>query len=418
MIGTPSSIPGNVAPRRRCSLDWASLSTKTANDSELKTVRTTVQQTIADHVRRHDTAPITRPGNFGEGIRFTGFGASIFWTTRTQAALNDWDEQGRAVGHVNVQLRGSTGLGGLPLLSSADLLAQVHELGFTSVRRLDLALDVFDHPELTVQRIRDELSAGRWKIPRRSVASMKYVGPIIHTPAGAQGATLYLGDLTSAARVAIYDKGAQQEQEDPWLRIEVRFKGEPAQEAVQRLQQALDAAGESPDAVRLMDHCVVGLIRSAFDVRDVTPYLAAGRLPKNWANAGSSTYPSLMHPVFEQTAPLELGSFKATGVFASRTRHLMRSASRHIWRLAIISAAKGEDPGVIGLTMGAPSAGSITDEDFQDMAQVSGFTIAELEAAELVCHSALFKLHGLDADCIGSDRTQLREELARSLGGV
>jgi hypothetical protein len=381
-------------------------------------VRTTVQQTISDFVGRQDVVDLRTAGNFGSGVQFDGFGAWIRWTSRTQAALNDWNEEGRAVGCVNVLLKGGTGLGGLPLLKAVDLVASIRELGFDRIRRLDATVDVFDHPELTVQRIRDELSAGTWKIPRRNVKTFKYTGPIVDVEAGVQGATLYIGDRGSDVQVVVYDKGAQLEQEGSWLRVEVRFQGEPAYDALWALSQASDAASESGDAEALMDACVVGLVRRAFDVRDVSRYGPSGKLPKNWANSSSITYPALMHPVFAEIAPLDLGSFKATGVFASRTRHLMRSSSKHIWRLAIISMAKGDDPGSIGLTIGAPSAGLITDDDFSDMAQASGFSIADLELAEQACHTALLKLHGIDAECVATNRTVVRDQLMRSLGGV
>ena len=80
--------------------------------------------------------------------------------------------------------------------------------------------------------------------------------------------------------------------------------------------------------------------------------------------------------------------------------------------------AKGDNPGSVALTMGAPGAHEISDEDFSEMSQCCGCTIAELEKAELDCQTALCKLHNLDLECIASDRTRMREEFARSLGGV
>ena len=96
----------------------------------------------------------------------------------------------------------------------------------------------------------------------------------------------------------------------------------------------------------------------------------------------------------------------------------MRSSSKHVWRLAVISQAKGDDPGAVALTVGAPGAHSIQDEDFMEMSQVSGCSIADLEQAERDCVTALCKLHGLDVECVTTDRIRLREELAVSLGGV
>ena len=204
----------------------------------------------------------------------------------------------------------------------------------------------------------------------------------------------------------------------PWIRIEVRFRQERATEALYRLVQAYDSAMESTDPPAYLDKAVVGLVRSAFDVRDVSKYRGTAKLPKNWANERLTNYPEIMSRVFEEAAPIYVGSFKATGVFASRTRHLSRSGGKHMWRLAIISIARGGDPGDIALTMGAPHAGSVSEEDFKDMSQTSGCSIAELEKAEIECHSRLLKLHGIDAQCIGSDRSLVREELLRTTGGV
>jgi hypothetical protein len=209
-----------------------------------------------------------------------------------------------------------------------------------------------------------------------------------------------------------------QQSDESWIRIEVRYKDEPAQEALYRLDQAQNAAMDSANPEAFLDRAVVGMVRSACDIRDVSRYKGRTSLPKNWASPSLTSYPSLMHPVFEETAALQIGGFKAHNTFASRTRHLMRSSSKHVWRLAVISMARGEDPGSVALTVGAPGAHEISDEDFCEMAQCCGCSIAELEKAEVACHTALCKLHGIDADCIASDRTRMREEFARSLGGV
>ena len=200
--------------------------------------------------------------------------------------------------------------------------------------------------------------------------------------------------------------------------MEVRFKAERASEALYRLVQAYDSAMETPDPAAALDNVLVSLVRGAFNVKDVSRYKDRDKLPKNWASDSLTSPPLLMHPVFGETAPLQIGSFKATGSFAARTRHLMRSGGKQIWRLAIISIAMGQEPGVVALTMGAPSAGLIRDEEFIEMSQTSGFSIQELEAAELVAHTKLAQLHGIDVECVGSDRTELREELLRTTGGV
>ncbi|NBP25305.1 MAG: hypothetical protein EBU81_12290, partial [Proteobacteria bacterium] len=308
------------------------MTSQTDSDSDLKLLRETVVQVIADHVGRRDTLRMVKTANYGEGLKFADFGADVRWTTRTQALLNDWNEQGRCVGGLCVQLRGGTGIGALPLPQGVDLVSSLSELGLDRVRRLDLSIDVFDCPSLSVPLFRDRLSSGDWRIPRRDPASFTYTGPIVDKAVVKKGATLYIGGIGDDKRIAIYDKGAQQELDKPWIRFEVRLKGTPAEDALYRLRQASDAAQEHHDPQVFLDGCVVALVRAVLDVRDVSAYAVSGRLPKNWANAGTTTYPEVMHPVFAQVAPLELGSFKATGLYAARVRHLVHSSGRMMWR--------------------------------------------------------------------------------------
>lgn len=376
------------------------------------------RQTISDHVSTYETKRMRSAGNFLAGEKWERFGAELKWSSQTAADLIDADPQGRCVNCVNVVLKGGSGIGSLPLASAAGLLTALQSLGFSSWARLDLSIDLVNVPELTVRLLAERLRDGIWKIPRRDPSSFNFHGPLIDKDGQKQSATLYVGSRDSEAQVCIYDKGRKEGTSYPWIRFEVRFRKERATEALFRLTQAYDTAMESPDPPAHLDRALVGLVRAAFDVRDVSKYRGTGKLPKNWANASLTTYPEVMHPVFEETAPIQVGSFKASGIMAARTRHLMRSGGKQMWRLAIISQAKGDDPGAIALTMGAAHAGTITDEDFKDMSQTSGFTVAELEAAELGVHTRLAKLHGIDAACIGSDRTLLREELLRTTGGV
>ena len=357
-------------------------------------------------------------GNYLDGEKWDKFGCELKWSSETAADLINADYQGRCVNTVNVLFRGSTGIGSLPLLSAGTLLQQLYDLGFQRVCRLDLSIDVFNAEELDTRLITSQLESGVWKIPRRSPSSYTYLGPLASDDSGSRGATLYIGAKSADVQACIYDKGIQQDLQSPWLRLEVRYRNEPALEAFQRLMQFMDGAMESGNPEGHMDDGVVGLVRGTIDIRDVSRWMGLDHLPKNWATDALTTYPERMHPVFGQTAPLQVGSFKASGAFAARTRHLMKSSGKHIWRLVVISVAKGTDPGAVALTMGAPSAGQITDEDFMDMAQVSGFTVAELEAAECKAHSLLMELHGINVKCIGSDRTLLREELLRTTGGV
>lgn len=406
------------SPGRRCLCDWASLTSKVEDEAELQALLLIARKTISDAVGTYETKRMRSAGNFLDGEAWERFGAEMKWSTETAARLIDANFAGRCVNHVNVVLKGGTGIGSLPITCTGGLISELQGLGFDRCPRLDLTIDVFYQPELTVRFIANQLKDGTWRIPRRSSDDYVFHGPLADSAEQKKGSTLYIGSRDSEAQVCIYDKGRREGASFPWIRIEVRYRKERATEAAYRLVQAYDAAMESVDPEAYLDQMVVGLVRSAFDVRDVSRYRDTRKLPKNWANDRLTTYPELMSNVFEETAPIHVGSFKASGVFASRTRHLSRSGGKHLWRLAIISIARGGDPGDIALTMGAPYAGSVSEEDFKDMSQTSGHTIAELEAAEIEAHSQLLKLHGLDVECIGSDRSLVRDELLRTTGGV
>lgn len=413
-----SGLSQTSEPRRRCLCDWASLTSHAQNLKELTDVRDAGKKTLSDNINTSQTIPLKSAGNFLEGIKWEKFGAQLRWSTETHADLIGADYRGRCVNSVNLQLRGSSGIGSLSITHAASVLEQLYSIGFNSCRRLDLSIDIFGHDELTVRHISENLKSGDWKIPRRDPSTYVFHGPLLDGAAKRKGSTLYIGTRDSDVQVVIYDKGAQQETSESWIRFEVRFKDEPAQEVLYRLLQAQNAAMESADPYVFLDQAVVAIVRDACDIRDVSRYKGRSSLPKNWASSSLTTHPSIMHPVYEETAPLQIGSFKAANTFASRTRHLMRSSSKHIWRLAVISMAQDGNPGAVALTMGAPGCMDISDEDFCEMSQCSGFTIAELEKAEIKCHTALHQLHGIDAECIASDRTQAREDFARSLGGV
>ena len=412
----PMSLTGS--PGRRCLCDWASLTSKVKDETELQALLTVTRKTISDSVSTYETKRMRSAGNFLDGEQWERFGAELKWSSETAARLIDANFDGRCVNHVNVTLKGGTGIGSLPLTDSGSLLSELQGLGFSRCPRIDLSIDITNVPELTVRFIANELKVGNWRIPRRSPDDYFFHGPLADSESSKKGSTLYIGSRDSEVQVCVYDKGRREGASFPWIRIEVRYRKEKATEASYRLVQAYDSAMESADPGSHLDHAVVGLVRSAFDVRDVSKYRGTRKLPKNWANDRLTNYPELMSNVFEQTAPIYVGSFKATGAFASRTRHLMHSSGKHLWRLAIISIARGGVPGDVTLTMGAPHAGTISEEDFKDMAQTSGCTIAELEAAEIDAHSQLMKLHGLDVECISSDRSLVREELLRTTGGV
>ena len=405
-------------PSRRCLCDWASLTSRVETQIELEKVRQQAEKTLSDNINTSITHPLKSAGNYLHGIRWEKFGAQLRWSDSTTADLIGADYAGRCVNTVNIGLRGGTGIGSLPLSVGCGVLSQLQAIGFNSCRRLDVCIDVFHHDALSPRLIADRLASGDWKIPRRDPATFVFHGPVLDSVDSRKGATLYIGTRESDVQVVIYDKGSQMETEGSWIRFEVRYKDEPAGEALYRLMDAHNTAMDSADPEAHLDKAVVGMVRAAADIRDISKYKGRTKLPRNWASPTLTKYPDLMHPVFAETAPLRIGGFKATNTFASRTRHLMRSSSKHVWRLAVIAKAKGDDPGAVALSIGAPGAHSIQDEDFMEMSQISGCSIAALEEAERDCVTALCKLHNWDVECVTTDRIRLREELAVRLGGV
>lgn len=417
MTETHRLIPETPPPSRRASIDWASVTSFAETDPLLNDLRTHAADLISDVSGFRDREPIKRPGNFLHGERWKRFGAEIKWSSYTAADLADADHQGRCVGHLNVLLRGGSGVGAWTLPRTLDLLSQLRDVGFQKVPRLDLALDLFDHPELTVRLLAERLREGTWKIPRRDPATFDLHGPLM-PGRKRDGLTLYIGGRAHAQRIVIYDKGAQQDVDRPWLRVEVQLTHEAASEALWRLVEAHNSAMQSTCPDKLLADAHVALVRSAFDVRDVSALLVNGRLPQNWVRSTKAVLPELMHPLYGETAPIDIGSFKAVGTWASRFRHAQRSNAKFMWTLAVITEAKGDEPGAPALMLGSDAFGQCTDEDWDEIAQVTGIAPGVLADAEASCLSKVAELKGMGPGWVETDRTMRRHQVAVSYGGV
>lgn len=97
------------------------------------------------------------------------------------------------------------------------------------VTRLDGAID--DHGStLTVEDVERLYMVGQLSVPVRAVVTVKAIGGTGHT--------LYFGAPTSDRRVRVYDKAAEQNLTDPWVRYEVQLRRMPARHAVSRISNA------------------------------------------------------------------------------------------------------------------------------------------------------------------------------------
>jgi hypothetical protein len=298
-----------------------------------------------------------------------------------------------------------------------DLLSQLRDVGFQKVPRLDLALDLFDWPHFTVRLLIDELKAGRWKIPRRNPDAFTIHGPLVQGRKR-DGLTLYVGARTDAKRVVVYDKASEKGLDRSWLRVEVQLHQEAASEALWRLVEAHNSAMQTTCPDKVLADAHVALVRSAFDVRDVSALLVNGRLPQNWVRSPKASLPELMHPLYGETAPIDIGSFKAVGTWASRFRHAQRSSAKFMWTLAVISEAKGDEPGAPALLLGSDAYGQCTDEDWDEIARMTGIAPGALADAEAACLNKVAELKGMGPGWVETDRTMRRQQVAVSYGGV
>ena len=399
---------------RQSKIDWLSLTADSQSDAAIRELVETTRSLIRDACGYGETKVMTRPGNFGEGLTFTRFGADIKWTTRTQATLNDWDEQGRCVGKVSLTLRGSSGIGSLALDKAVSLITSLVNLGYVRCRRIDTTVDLFDDPYLDVFVIKEMLERGDWRIPRRDPHSYAFHGAVKRRSDGPTPSTLYLAPRSSDNRVTIYDKGAQMEAQRPWIRFERTSRSDNAQAVMDALLNKADAVWEGGLALPVLDMFVRETLKDAADIRDVTQFPEFPKLPKNWMRSPNAKTPECLEPVLGEAGALDLSDFRISGGLAAQFRHTIRSNGKCIWKMCLISLATGKDPGPVALEIGFPHHGRITDEDFIEMSQASGVTIGQLEKAELSAQQQFIDLTGADVNVLESDRTELRKEaLAR-----
>lgn len=418
MSSTPAFPVQGVQPTRKCIFDWLSISMKTSSDAEMNEALDATRAAVRDAFGYGDTRPMKRPGNFGEGEEFVRVGGSLRYTKRTLAAMNDWNDEGRCTGWINLTLRGGTGVGALQPDAFISLFMSLVEIGFTVVRRIDLTIDLFDHEELTIDFIRTRLARGEWKIPRRDPKTYLFHGPLCERAVGEGEGTIYLGPVSSNNRVVIYDKAAQQESDRLWIRFELRSTREHAEGLKTELLALGDAIfeGGAPEG-RAADF-ITAAVRGSADIYDITAFPDLSNLPKNWTRSPMAKLPSELEPLFAATAPLDIGDLRIRGGYASAVRHISRNGSRTMWKLCLVMTAKGEDPGKGLLLLGLPSAHRLTQEDFEEMARDTNLAPGLIEEAECKALSMAARYEGFDIDVVTSDKTELRKAIAVSVGGV
>lgn len=405
-------------PARRSLIDWLSVTRQTESDREFGPLRDAVCSAIRAHTGYGEVKEMTSSGNFGEGLRFTRFGGEIKWTTRTQAEINDWDEQGRCVGAMNVTLRGGTGIGSLPVDKAFSLVHTLGELGFDRCRRIDTTIDYVDDWDLSLFHMRRQLAEGYWRIPRRDPKAFAWNGAVVERYGTPTPGTLYLAPASSDSRLAIYDKGAEQEQERAWLRFEARHSRDAAQGLFDELQRVNEGVMEGDLPLHALDRFVTAAVRRSGDIRDVTGFESFPKLPKNWMRSPTAKTPDELAPVFGMVAPLDISDHRIKGGFASQVRHTARSSGRTIWKLCIIAISQGNDPGPVAMDLGFTSFGLLTAEDFQEMAQTADIPVADLEKAELKAITQKAQSEGVDLEVVSSHRTELRAEALKRVGGL
>jgi hypothetical protein len=395
-----------------------SISSKCPDDRAIAQLREAAKAAIRDAFGYGDTNPMKGAGNFGEGEEFVRVGGRLRWTTYTQAQINDWNEQGRCVGWVNLELFGSSGIGRLPPDQALSLFSSLVEIGFTVVRRIDSTIDLFDHPTLSVDLIRRKFEKGVWKIPRRDPLTYFLHGPILQPDHGTLEGSLYLGPSSAPSRVTIYNKGAQKGSERPWIRFELRSRREHASELWERLVALSGSIFEGGHVFELANDAITAAVRSSADIFDISAFNDIKNLPKNWTRSPMAKLPDELHPVFAAVAPMDLGDLKIRGGYASAVRHHIRSSSKAIWKMCLVMAAHGDDPGKAALLLGIQSAMRLSKEDFEEMARDTNTAPADLEKAELTCLSLAARYEGFDIDVTSSDKTELRAAVAATVGGV
>lgn len=407
-------IAGSV-PQRLSFIDWLSVSQRVQRDEEINDLIEAVESLIRSHFGYGESKPMKRPGNFGEGRKYTRVGGFIRWTKYTMAALNDWDEEGRCVGWVNLVLTGQDGIGSLHIDRACSLLLSLESLGFLVARRIDLTIDVVDHEDLTVLGMRDRLQYGDWKIPRRDPACYRYMGAVCPVEGKQQPATLYLSSKSSDNLVRVYDKSGQLGLERPHIRFELESTGQHARTVYQELLKVSEKAFAAGSVTADLDTFITSAVRASADIRDVTGFPDRSQLPTNWARSPLSPMPEILSPVFQAVAPLYLAETRLHGGFAAQIRHASKSSGKAIWKVCIIQTAQGKDPGAVAFALGLEHHRRITEEDFIEMAQQTGLEQEVLEQAELDAITNGCRALGMDVVALDSDKTLLRKDLRKAL---
>ena len=376
------------AMRRGLYCDWLSVTAHFERDDAVKPLLSSVESSMQDHFGVSDSVPTDFNGNFGEGRRFKRAGVHVRWTTYTMCAMNQWNEEGRCAGSMNLIASGKSGIGMIDLDRALSFISHLNSVGFTRCSRLDLALDIHECPAVDPNVIYRHLQAGRWAVPRRRDFSLhagfRQGEEDLSTP------TVYVGNLKSDNFARIYDRGHVIGLDHPCTRFERQTRGKFSQCLLESACAVSNASFDSPDATGAIGKWCASAIRSSLDFKDVS---RLGTDNPNWANRAEA--PAVIDRVFGQVAPLEIGDVVVQGGFAASFRHALRSSGRVLALHSVhLMATKGRVANDL-LALGGERLENLTEEDLQDLHNAHpDLPLYKLRAAWEKCEKQWWVMNG------------------------
>lgn len=173
----------------------------------------------------------TRNKNFDQGVQFLG--VTIMWNTESGLVMLDCCGQGcRTLESLNLNFSWDKLLYGF-----SDWLITKNEDGhyIAKISRLDLAYDIFDSDEITLERILKYVNKRQW-----SCLSGQHLPEFPMDKHGLKciGKCIYFGSKKSYRFLRIYDKALEQGVTDhKWIRFEMQNRNENALSVVLNLMK-------------------------------------------------------------------------------------------------------------------------------------------------------------------------------------
>lgn len=160
------------------------------------------------------------------------------------------------------------------------ILDTARQPGFFHCTRLDAQLTLVQ-PEMTAQRVIDEVAAGRlWVLgfqTQRTYGNKDREGDWVN------GCCQYFGGKESAKQVRVYDKAAEQGWATPAVRHELQLRGDCARDRFIQLRGCLQRQQERPPLLQTAEQEFVKMaLKQDLAYRDTSRW-EGRRKPKNWA---------------------------------------------------------------------------------------------------------------------------------------